>query len=157
MKRVGDLILTWPPCETKRVPLALYPNGNRYRRCRQCHTWFSRKTKSMCPCGHAVFRSRECHKLGTGLPTSYITRHVSGRNTSSEGTLEALREVGYKWTWDGYSNVVVEHSARMQQVPAKAMRQQSSKNARKRWCRKGPSRTQMSQMYKSPPLREKEF
>ena len=83
MKRVGDLILMWPPCATKRVPLALYPYGNRYRRCTQCHTWFSRHKSSTCTCNTAQYCSRECQAENWPVHRVHCTARTHRTRSSS--------------------------------------------------------------------------
>ena len=62
--------------------------GNRYRRCTQCHTWFSRHKSSTCTCNTAQYCSRECQAENWPVHKVNCTREHKQRELN--GTPEWL-------------------------------------------------------------------
>ena len=65
----------WPPAKTQRGEMTMDADGHRYRRCTQCHAWFSRKIKSKCPCNTATYCSHECQKENWRVHKLHCTAH----------------------------------------------------------------------------------
>ena len=71
---IDGVQVLWPPVATHRGEVTMDADGNRYRRCTQCEAWFSRKSKSKCPCNTATYCSRECQKKNWRVHKLHCTR-----------------------------------------------------------------------------------
>ena len=75
----------WPPAKTQRGEMTVDADGHRYRRCTQCDVWFSRKTKSKCPCNTATYCSQECQKKNWRVHRLHCTERTPSTSNYSWG------------------------------------------------------------------------